>query len=156
MGGLSRRLGFTFSERERENVSSLEEINAATRQDIDATRLCPDATTRLSRCNDEPNRCYCCGKGFRSHNRLHTHLASRSCEDMLLNATHRIGHRGRAISIMTEKPSRGRTSHIQIADRGRATSTHRRDVLDIATSRNAFPYLQSHFPNHQHCAFPNS
>ena len=66
----------------------------------------------------------------------------------MLNDIRRLGHRGRAISIMTEKISRVRTSHIRIEDRGRAISTHRRDVFDIATSRFLFPYLQGHFPNH--------
>ena len=114
-------------------------MNVATRQDSDATRRDIDAKTPLSHCNDEPSRFYGCGKGFRSHNRLHTHLASGSCEDMLLNETRRLGHRGRAISIMMEKLSRGSTSHIQIEDRDRAISTHTRDVLDIATSRKIFP-----------------
>jgi hypothetical protein len=139
----------------RENVSLLDGINAATRLCHDATRLdgyahaplqgasglegyahTPLQGVSLSHSNNEPRRCYGCGKGFRSHNRLHAHIASGSCEDMLLNDARHLGHRGRAISAVTEKLSRGRTSHVQIEDRGRAISTHRRDVLDIATSRN--------------------
>ena len=94
----------------------------------------------ISHSKNEPRRCYGFGKGFRSHNRLHAHIASGSCEDMLLNDTRHIGHRGRTISAVIDKLSRGRTSHVQIEDRGRAIRTHRRDVLDIATSRNIFPY----------------
>ena len=43
--------------------------------------------------------------------------------------------------------ARGKTSHVPIEGRCRAISLHRRDVLDIATKQNQFPYLQSHFSN---------
>ena len=45
-----------------------------------------------------------------------------------MNDTCHTGRRGRAISTVANRHSRGLTSHVQIEDRGRAI-THRRDVL---------------------------
>ena len=118
----------------RDNVPSL------SLRDIDATRRDIDATPRQS----EPNWCYGCGRGFRSQNGLHTHLAGGDCEDTLLNDTCHTGRRGCAISAVATKLSMCRTSHVPIENRGRAISTDRRNVFDIATSRNMFPYLQRH------------
>ena len=121
-----------------------------------------------------PNRCYSCGQGFRSHNKLHAHLAGGFCSSgspargagaggsrMLGGSAVRDvfparsvvvtgepsydGSRGRAISKIEAVLSKGRTAHVSAEDRARAIRNHRRDVLDIATSQNPFPYLQGHF-----------
>ena len=136
-GRASSTCGLRFC---RGNVSSLSlrDIDA-TRRDIELTRRDIDATPRQR----EPNRYYGCGGGFRFQNRLHTHLAGGDCEDTLLNDTCHARRRGSAISTVATKLSMGRTSPVPIENRGRAISTHRMDVFDIAPSRNVSPYLQS-------------
>ena len=53
-----------------------------------------------------------------------------------MNDACHLDRRGRATSTLASFfLSRGRTSHVHIENRGRAISTHRRDVLDIAISR---------------------
>ena len=94
-----------------------------------------------------PRRCYGCGQGFRSHNKLHWHLARGECEATLVDDGYHLAGRGRTIDSVVSLDSKGRTKHVSVADRGRAISAHRRDVLDVATSSNLFPYLQSHFSN---------
>ena len=71
-----------------------------------------------------PNRCSSCGRGFRSHNRLHAHLAGGDCEGTAIEDTFYDGRRGRAISRVATLRSRGRTAHVSGEDRARAIRMH--------------------------------